>query len=270
MRRAADKDTTRRRKQAPESTSKLSHQMQHGYHPTFGIASAYIGTFCMYLLANLLPNLPELPFTWMKPLSPSDQIDPTGTWSSISQVILALMFTFHFCRRALETVFVHTYVRTHPLFELIGAHIYYWVLAFWMGWSIREDRGYVPTHTPLFLAGVIIFWIGQTGNCAVHLQLRNIRKQKLTKASAPSGRAIPRGMLFSLVSCPHFSFEILIWLGFALASMVPASFGILIATVIVLIQRSSEYHARYKKEFDGKGGRELYPPNRKALIPFVL
>ena len=29
-------------------------------------------------------------------------------------------------------------------------------------------------------------------------------------------------------------------------------------------------HKKYKKEFDGKEGRPLYPENRKALIPFIF
>ena len=270
MRRAAKSKGSDPVKKSTKGSSTDKDQ-QHGYHPTIAIVSCYSGTFCVYLLANLLPNLPELQYPWLKSLLPSDRDHPIEIGNFLTvQNILALMFTFHFARRALETAIIHSYVRTNSLFELVGAHIYYWVFAFWMGWATREDLGFTPPPMSYLVIGIILFWIGEIGNCTVHLQLRDLRlKGKMTKTSAPTGRVIPRGLLFSLVSCPHYCFEIVTWIGFALSSMVLASFGLLSATVVVLLGMSMMHHQRYLKEFDGKAGRELYPPNRKALIPFI-
>lgn len=240
-----------------------------GFHPTIPIAFAYTGTFCVYLLGNLLPNLPQLSYPFSGCLLPVDDPPEASNSLTTQQIILASLFTFHFCRRALETIFVHRYKRTNSLFEIIGAHIYYWFFAFWAGWSVRADMRYHPTHNQLFVAGIILFWIGEAGNCAAHLRLRDIRKEKSSLKSAPSGRVIPGGKMFALVSCPHYSAEILSWLGFAMASMVMASVGLLAATVLVLVIMSMEHHQRYLKDFDGKDGRELYPRNRKALIPYI-
>jgi len=41
-------------------------------------------------------------------------------------------------------------------------------------------------------------------------------------------------------------------------------------SIYVLTDWASIRHKRYLKEFDGKEGREKYPRNRAALIPFIF
>jgi very-long-chain enoyl-CoA reductase len=71
------------------------------------------------------------------------------------------------------------------------------------------------------------------------------------------------------VSCPHYFFEIVSWIGFAIAIQTIGSLAFLAASAGVLVTWARKRHRAYLAEFDGREGRELYPKDRKALVPFV-
>jgi steroid 5-alpha reductase family enzyme len=71
------------------------------------------------------------------------------------------------------------------------------------------------------------FWIiGEYGNYYHHKLLGSLRKnstdknanEKKENSQSGSRWQIPQGALFSLVSCPHYFFEVVSWLGFVIAS----------------------------------------------------
>jgi very-long-chain enoyl-CoA reductase len=78
---------------------------------------------------------------------------------------------------------------------------------------------------------------------------------------------IPRGFLFERVSCPHYGFEILTWVGFALLAGTWASRAFLLVGAGILASWARTRHVAYLRDFDGREGRELYPQERRALIP---
>lgn len=82
--------------------------------------------------------------------------------------------------------------------------------------------------------------------------------------SVGNGYKIPRGSMFRFVSCPNFSGEILEWTGFAVMTWSPAVLAFTLWTIFNLLPRALEHHRWYKENF------ENYPPNRKAVIPFIL
>ncbi|XP_072035089.1 very-long-chain enoyl-CoA reductase-like [Amphiura filiformis] len=231
-------------------------------------SAAYVGSLGAFLLGTFVPNLPDIPIGCILP----SKNDSFREWKNAQSILIAL-YGLHFCRRTFEVFFVHKYARSQTVLDAVGAQVYYWAFAFWIGWSIRPDAGYENTYLTLFIIGVIMFCLGEIGNCAAHLQLRKLRSSRLQTESGDSigtrGHVIPRGVLFSYVSCPHYSFEILTWLGFLLATWVIASIIFFLATSITLLVYSTKHHQRYKNDFDGEHGRELYPPQRKALIPFI-
>ena len=116
-----------------------------------------------------------------------------------------------------------------------------------------------------------MFLIGEAGNCFCHLKLRAFRKEKRAGWLSPNSQhVLPHGFLFDCISCPHYSCEILSWLGFFLASWTLPAALFLLATIITLFVYAHKKHKAYQQEFDGLAGRELYPRNRKVLIPFVF
>lgn len=111
---------------------------------------------------------------------------------------------------------------------------------------------------PRFLLGAAVFLAGYAINQHADKVLFNLRKPGET------GYKIPRGGLYRFVSCPNYFGEIVEWLGWALASWSPAGLVFAIWTVANLLPRAVAHHRWYRRTFPD------YPPERRALIPFVL
>ncbi len=115
------------------------------------------------------------------------------------------------------------------------------------------------------MVGGGLFVIGQLGNTWAHQKLRALRPSR-----GVTSKALPSGGLFSVVACPHYLFEIITWGGFALLTGLWSARAFFVVGAIILGSYAYSRHSQYKKEFDGKDGRPLYPPQRKALIRFVF
>jgi very-long-chain enoyl-CoA reductase len=125
-------------------------------------------------------------------------------------------WTFHFVKRELETIFVHRFSRpTMPLFNLFKNCIYYWAFGAVIGYPLCHPAYQGPTSDTQILLGVVLFAASECLNCCVHLQLRFLRK-----GEGSNERPIPRGALFSLVSCPNYTFEVLGWVGFSIMTQI--------------------------------------------------
>ncbi|KAI8520293.1 hypothetical protein Bbelb_000470 [Branchiostoma belcheri] len=256
-------------------TSKISGSPPQGHvssglNPVAVNSVTYLGTIVVYLLAFFLREFPKpVPFPAAGCLVPSD--GDFGEWTPAGYVLMAL-WCFHFMRRFVEVLFVHEYKRKMSYVESFGAPVYYWLFGFWTGLSLRPDLGYVNTYLSMFVIGSLMFFLGEVGNGVSHLQLRSLRSNKNTHLlyQTKSQHVVPNGLMFELVSCPHYFFEIVSWLGFSLATWALSVLVFLAATVLTLCIYGHQKHTAYRTEFDGREGRELYPPNRKALIPFVF
>jgi len=73
------------------------------------------------------------------------------------------------------------------------------------------------------------------------------------------------GGWFELVSCPHYFAEILIYTGMCIVRKFAVSQMLVLGWVLInLIMTGMKTHTWYLKKF------ESYPPNRKAVIPYLL
>lgn len=240
-----------------------------GFNPVAVNSATYFGTVAVFLAAMKVPriSLPYFPATGSLLVSN----DAGFAANQDLEYLFIGLWSVHFLRRTIEVLFVHDYRRRMPFMETIGAPIYYWFFACWIGVALRHDNGYKQTFLPLVAAGSVIFFLGEFGNCYCHLKLRAFRKEKRPESlSQKSQHVIPHGFLFEFVSCPHYLCEIISWLGFFLATWVLPGALFLLATVITLVIYSLKKHKAYHQEFDGLAGREMYPRNRKALIPFIF
>ena len=70
--------------------------------------------------------------------------------------------------------------------------------------------------------------------------------------------------MFKYVSSPNYFGELVEWLGFAIMAVGLPGFSFLIWTFANLVPRAIDNHKWYKKNFTD------YPPERKAIFPFVL
>jgi very-long-chain enoyl-CoA reductase len=170
-----------------------------------------------------------------------------GNGLSLNAELAALLWCAHFLRRTLESAFVHRYGKP----RILGA---------WIAWSVAAATHRAPSF-PGQIAGSALFVLAEAGNARAHWMLRNLRRVGTNE------RAIPRGFLFEWVSCPHYSCEILSWLGFNLVTQTIAGALFMLVGAGILGVWAHTRHVAYKKEFTGEAGSELYPARRRALVP---
>lgn len=120
--------------------------------------------------------------------------------------------------------------------------------------------GYRPEYIsdPRFLIGAALFFAGAAINILADEKLLHLRRP------GESGYRIPQGRLFRYLSCPNHFGEVLEWIGFALIAWNLAAFSFAIWTAANLIPRAISHHRWYRLHFPH------YPPERKAVIPFIL
>lgn len=239
-----------------------------GFNPVTVNAIIYLGTAVLYFVAANLRMLPILPYPAIGCLLPA-----TAQESSISFAFIIMAgWGVHYVRRLTEVLFVHDYRRKMPYIETVGGSIYYWVFAFWIGWSTNPELGYRAPHVASFVIGCILFVLGEIGNCVCHVMLKNLRQhsEQNRRVNSTSSHILPRGFLFELVACPHYFCEIVTWLGFGLMTFTLSSWLFFAASLTTLVIYSRQKHDAYIRTFDGKEGRDFYPTNRKALIPYIF
>jgi 3-oxo-5-alpha-steroid 4-dehydrogenase 1 len=109
-----------------------------------------------------------------------------------------------------------------------------------------------------FIGGILLFGVGFAISSLSDTLLRRIRK------GGSSAYEIPKGFLFTYISCPNYFGEIIEWLGWALLTWSFGGVSFLVWTCANLIPRAITYHEWYRKKFPN------YPKERKAVIPFLL
>lgn len=107
-------------------------------------------------------------------------------------------------------------------------------------------------------AGAAVFAIGMLGNLYHHCLLSKLRK----KGDELSYK-IPEGGLFGLVICPHYLFEILIWVGVALMAQTLNASSFMLGSAFYLMGRSWATKRWYISKF------ESFPKGIKALLPYI-
>lgn len=185
---------------------------------------------------------------------------------SLSAKVAAWCWVFHYAKRLLETRFVHRFSHaTMPIFNLFRNCSYYWGFAAFVSYFINHPL-YTPASETMVWIGVIGFLVSEFGNFSIHVAFRNLRPAGTTKRSIPRPTSNPFTKLFNLVSCPNYTYEILIWLFFNIAtSFTVAGVLFMLAGTYQMSMWALGKHKNYKKEFGSD-----YPRSRKAIIPFVL
>jgi len=171
----------------------------------------------------------------------------------------------HYVKRVLETIFVHRFSKaTMPIGNLFKNCTYYWGFAGSISYFINH-----PLYTqPMFgdnqiLAGLAIYLFGELGNFSCHLAFKNMRPAGSKTRVIPVPNSNPFTALFSLVSCPNYTYEVVSWIGFSVVSQTFLAGLFAVVGGAQMLQWAIGKHRNYKKEFPD------YPKNRKAMIPFI-
>lgn len=126
-------------------------------------------------------------------------------------------------------------------------------------WIYTLSDGYSASWLvdPRFICGVGFFICGFVINYTSDRILANLRKP------GESDYKIPRGGLYTWISCPNYFGEILQWTAFALASWSLAGLSFAVWTAANLAPRALTHHRWYREKFND------YPAQRRALIPYI-
>lgn len=214
--------------------------------------SEYAGPLVVYLLFYLRPSL----------------IYGDSATSPMSQVvhIAAICWTFHYAKRLFETVFIHRFSHsTMPIANLFRNCGYYWGFAAFVSYFVNH-----PLYTPAMYGkgqiytGLLLFVTGELGNLSIHMALRNLRPPGTRERNIPYPSGNPFTILFELVSCPNYTYETLLWLGFSIMTQSLPGLLFTVTGFAQMAQWALAKHRNYRKDFD------RYPRNRKAILPFLL
>jgi len=185
----------------------------------------------------------------------------TSPQKNIPQVIFIALWLLHYVPRT----FIYPFRQSgrdkpFPLLLVTMALLFNGLNGFVNGYALFHLHTY-PAAWLLswpFITGAILFAAGYIINRTADEKMRILRGEN------PSGYQVPRGWLFEYISCPNYFGEIIEWLGWAVMTASPAGLAFFAFTFANLFPRAIRSHQWYKAQFPA------YPPQRKAIIPFVI
>ncbi|XP_075785353.1 trans-2,3-enoyl-CoA reductase-like isoform X3 [Pelodiscus sinensis] len=171
----------------------------------------------------------------------------------------------HYIRYLLETLFVHKISGGHtPLKNMLKGCAFYWGFTSWIAYYINH-----PQYTPpsfgnrQVIFAALAFLMCEAGNHFINVALVHLNHSG-NKASFPSPTYNPFTWLFTLVSCPNYTYEIGSWISFTVMTQ---TLPVGIFACLMAIQMSfwaQKKHRIYLKKYNS------YVSRKTALIPFIF
>ena len=185
------------------------------------------------------------------------------------EVLLSAMVASHFAKRILESLFVHEYSGDMCRATAGGIGVYYAL----MSALVLHQQASLPAAVYAAGAGglraaVLLFVIGEAGNGWHHWRLAVLRRATQgqgTTGNAASPYVLPTGGLFGAVVSPHYLFEVVAWVGMAVASGHVSSYLLAASMAVYLAGRADATHKWYADKF-----KEDFPLSRRRIIPGVF
>eukprot|EP00854_Cymbomonas_tetramitiformis_P002655 gene2655-3423_t len=175
------------------------------------------------------------------------------------QVLVAICLSVHFVKRELEVLFLHRFSGVTELPVALMISVFYTLgsvqIEYFVSTVSESYYGANPSSLPV---GVVLFVTGTLGNLYHHSLLAGLRKPNEKKYVKPEGG------LFSLVTCPHYFFELMAWYGISILSLQLNVFLNGFAMTSYLLGRSVATSRWYREKM------EDYPQKMKCIIPFVF
>jgi protein-S-isoprenylcysteine O-methyltransferase Ste14 len=174
--------------------------------------------------------------------------------------LLIALWVLHYGHRGLVFPFRLRSSRPMPLVVVIMGLGFNVVNAWLVATGLTRfgpELGRASLRSPRVLVGAALFVVGLAVNWDADTRLLRLRRER------EDGYAIPSGGLYRYVSCPNYFGELVEWAGFALASGSLAALTFFAWSAANLVPRARAHHRWYRARFPD------YPPERKALVPFV-
>lgn len=178
--------------------------------------------------------------------------------------IAAFCWVAHYAKRILETLFIHRFSHaTMPIRNLFRNCSYYWLFAAYVAYHINHPLYTAPCKMQSYIA--LGFWaVCELGNFSIHYLLRNLRPAGSKERKVPRPTKDPLTLMFNLVSCPNYTYEVGGWVAFTIMTQCLPAGLFAIAGFYQMAVWALGKHRAYKKDFPD------YPRGRKSIIPFVL
>lgn len=176
-------------------------------------------------------------------------------------IIFLVLWQIHYVNRTFIYPFRIRGGKTTPFITFLMAFLFTGINGYLNARYITHFSGGYSLewlYDPRFITGVAVFFAGLFINLHSDRILRNLRKE------GEQDYKMPAGGIFKYVSCGNYFGEILEWTGFAIATWSLPGLCFAVWTGANLIPRALSHHKFYKNQFSE------YPPDRKAIIPFIL
>jgi very-long-chain enoyl-CoA reductase len=204
------------------------------------------------LLYPLIYFLPAFVYPWASEIPPKTR----------AQSLACAYWVFHYAKREYETFFVHKFSHaTMPLRNLFKNCMYYWSFAAYVSYFVNHPL-YMPPSEMQTLLALAFALLCQLSNYRCHVILANLRP------GGTGAYVVPRGFLFDYITCPNYTSEILGWVSFAVATQAAPAAAFALVGAAQMAAWAAGKHARLRKTFDGRDGREKYPKRWIMLPPF--
>ncbi|KAK3248629.1 hypothetical protein CYMTET_41912 [Cymbomonas tetramitiformis] len=182
---------------------------------------------------------------------------------SETQLLATAYWMFHYFKRIVETYTVHSFSHaTMPIFNLFRNSGYYWGFAAMVAYFICHPFYTSPPLERVY-AGLAAALLMQVCNLTTHINLASLR------APGMKGYQIPRGFGFNFITCANYTFEIYGWFCFNIATQSVMGVVFMCCGAGQMVIWAGQKHARLRKLFDGKDGKEKYPRRFVILPPFI-
>ena len=243
--------------QPTKQTNKQDLGPQVGYQTVF--FWEYFGPLVIYPLFLFFPAL-FYSADDIRSASKGDSANPC-----LAQKLACAYWCFHYAKRIYETYYVHTFSHgSMPIGNLYRNCGYYWSFGAAVSFFLNHPLYTSPNETRVLL-GFAAAMLCQIVNYQSHVTLSKLRGGKGDKTSYK----IPKGGLFTYVTCANYAAEIYGWLCFNIATQTAMGVVFMLVGGVQMLIWAKMKHKRLRNIFDGKDGREKYPRRWIVLPPFV-
>ena len=191
----------------------------------------------------------------------------TGMPNSLYHHMNLAVLAIHYGKRVFECLALHNYSKPPPMLTVLVVASFYslgsGVHHFLANVSVTPQEAAsspVLSNSVTYTVPITVFAVGQVINLLHHSILASLRP------AGSTAYVVPSGFLFNVAVCPHYLGELIAWFGVAMVARSVFSYGAWFTMVVYLSGRALHSHEWYRKKFDPSD----FPPDRAALLPFVL
>ncbi len=184
----------------------------------------------------------------------------TDGWQQPAALLLAGLWLVHYVHRTYIFPFRLRSTRPMPVLVAALAFAYQTLNAPTQAWQLGAlgDYGSSWLTDPRFGVGAAAMVAG----IVVNVQSDNILMA--LRAPGETGYKIPHAGLYRHVTAANYFGEVVIWVGWAIATWSWAGLAFALYTLANLAPRAAESHRWYQDTFGSD-----YPASRKRLVPFI-